>query len=85
MCLDVHEHIVCFCAQPDIYPTSSQAEVHADGGKDEPVAEKLAEALDEDEAAECDDAAEMEPGRDPLVPPRPGPPVPAQPVMDLPW
>ena len=67
-------------------------EVHADGGKDEPVEDELAEALDADEAAECDDAAEMEAGpdvhvsgRDPLVPPRSDPPAPAQPVMDLPW
>ena len=56
-------------------PNSSQAEVHADGGKDESAADEVPEALDVEEAAECDDATETEPGpdgdasdRDPLVP-----------------
>ena len=56
-------HHLLLRATPCIYPTLSSAEVHADGGKEEP-ADELAEALDVDEAAECDDAAEVEPGPD---------------------
>ena len=89
MCLEIHKHIICFLMFTQ--RTSSLAELHADGGKDEPVADDLYEALYADAASECDFAAGMEPwpdddasGRDPLVPPCPDPPLLAQLVMDLP-
>ena len=48
MCLDIHERTTCIYAQPHIYPTSSWADMHADSGNDEPLADEVGEALDVD-------------------------------------